>query len=153
MDYAMIVDFGACDKGLSEKENQLSLLDMTVISLASGNSETDLRSTNEPRGRLCKAILKVFGYRPVRPLANPRLEALRQLAAILHHHGDAHQVTTERFLAAGLTFGEIMAVRAAIGKPPGQVEASNIVPPQRDHRCDRPSCWLRYRRQGPYGGA
>jgi phospholipid-binding lipoprotein MlaA len=114
----MIVDFKDIDERNPATIGQLSPLELTVISLASGRGERGPRSTSGHRSPFVKALLQILGYRAVRPLANARLEAVRQLAATLYHHGDYADATTAQFLAAGLTACDIEAVRATVRKLP-----------------------------------
>lgn len=102
---------GDCGSGAIK---QLSALEVAVVALARSRRERVRRSARTVGSRFVGAVLNGLGYPAARPLANPRLETIRQLSATLYHRGDRDGATTAQFLALGLTAADIDAVRALV---------------------------------------
>lgn len=83
-----------------QDDTGFSALEWSVVSIARREKLSSLR---EP-GRVANALYALFGGSPVRPLANPRLEALRRIAVLSWQRGysvEPHEVRA--FYAAGFT--------------------------------------------------
>jgi hypothetical protein len=86
-------------------------IEWTVIALAARDT---LASLGEP-GRLSKALGGLFGLGGSSKLADPRLEALRQIAVQAWHHGYLLPVSEiGRFLAAGFDLDQFETMLASI---------------------------------------
>lgn len=83
-----------------ERRARFSALEWSVIAIAARDR---ISSLAEP-GRLSVALGNLFGKRPNKRLADPKLEALRRMAVLSWHHSftvPAREI--KAFLAAGFT--------------------------------------------------
>jgi len=86
-------------------------IEWTVIALAARDT---LASLGEP-GRLSRALGGLFGLGGSSKLADPRLEALRQIAVQAWHHGYLLPVSEiGRFLSAGFSLDQFETLLASI---------------------------------------
>jgi hypothetical protein len=93
----------------------LDSLEWKVVSLARHESLASLRPRPEKPSLLARAHAFVFGETPRRPLANPKLEALRQLSVDAWHHGYAVAPTSlKRFRKAGFDENQLELLLATI---------------------------------------
>lgn len=91
--------------------NGLSALEWSVVAIARNDRLSSLRKP----GRMSLAMGALFGSKPVNPLADPRLEALRRMAVLTWHHGAAiakRELTA--FLAAGFDADQYETLLASI---------------------------------------
>jgi len=102
----------------SAATSRLTALELSVVALARSKSERIAVARHSRAGRLIDLVLAITGERDIRPLANPRLEALRRLAVILYHRSDRGAATTADSLATGLSIDDIEAVRAIVRGAP-----------------------------------
>jgi len=86
-----------------------SQLELTVIRLAAGPREARSAATLP---RFARFILPRHD-RPA-PLANPRLEALRVMAATLHRRAAIAPDQVDAFLSAGWSEGDVVRVAGAV---------------------------------------
>ena len=88
-----------------------TLLEQTVITLARG---TGVASLSEP-GPIVRSVRRLFGLDAPRPLANPKLEALRRFAVHAWHRGYALPAPVfEAFLKAGFDIDQAETLLAHI---------------------------------------
>lgn len=84
--------------------SRFSALELRVIDLA---ERFDVIREPSPKSFLRRVMAVLFGVRGNRPLANPRLEALRRFASLTRHHADRlGGGDIEAFVGAGFTIGQ-----------------------------------------------
>jgi len=92
-----------------------SQLELTVIRLAAAPREA--RSAGARRlPRITRFVGRRHGN--PQPLANPRLEALRAMAALLHRRFSVSPEEIDAFLAAGWCEGDLRRVEVAVDSLP-----------------------------------
>ncbi len=95
-----------------------------VVKLARNDRLSSLREESEFVGFL----RMVFGFERKKPLANPRLEALRRMAVLSWHHGyNVSSGEISDFFAAGYSIDQYDAMLAHIG----QARAASFRRPRR----------------------
>jgi len=97
-----------------------SPLEWTVISLARHDGHRGRPLPAELR----KIISLLFGERVTRPLANPRLEALRRAAVAIWHRRPLAEPDAAAFGRAGFTSGHLNVLRMAIASQWGDAAAA-----------------------------
>lgn len=92
---------------------RLSPIEWAVVALARTEK---LGSINRP-GRIALAMHRLFGLKPANELADARLEALRRLAVVAWHRGEAvDPAMLEACRAAGFTRSQIELALASIAR-------------------------------------
>ncbi len=105
------VPFSAVEPTAEPAATGFSGIEWTVIALAARDK---LSSLGEP-GRLSRALGGLFGLGSSSKLADPRLEALRQMAVQAWHHGyllPASEIG--RFIAAGFNLDQFETLLASV---------------------------------------
>jgi hypothetical protein len=89
---------------------QFSALELRVIALA---AEPESRGEIGVDGLFGRVLERFFGFRLPRPLADPRLEALRRFAVRAHHApDDVGEEDIRALVAAGFSLGQARGLRA-----------------------------------------
>lgn len=84
--------------------DRFSPTELHVIFLA---ERCDATREIQPRGRIGRAIEWALGMRLARPLADPRLEALRQFVSLVRFHADRVRADDViRLVEAGFSYGQ-----------------------------------------------
>lgn len=85
----------------------------TVIRMARQDRLSSLREESE----LKEFLRLLFGFERQRPLADPRLEALRRIAVLSWHHGyNVASSEVGAFLSAGYSIDQYDAMLAHVGR-------------------------------------
>lgn len=95
---------GSLPAATVEDAADFSALELRVIALGERN---DVAHEVAPNSRTGRFLERVFGIKPVRPLANPRLENLRRFASLARFHPDQlNDDEIEALRSAGFTAGQ-----------------------------------------------
>lgn len=87
-----------------EDAADFSPLELRVIALG---ERSDVSQEIVQGSRVGRFLERAFGIKPVRPLANPRLENLRRFASLARYHPDQlSQDEIETLRSAGFTAGQ-----------------------------------------------
>ncbi|SDD30030.1 hypothetical protein SAMN05444678_111126 [Sphingomonas sp. YR710] len=87
-----------------EDAANFSPLELRVIALG---ERSDIAHEVAAQSRTARLLERVFGIKPTRPLANPRLEHLRRFASLARYHPDRlSEDEIEALLSAGFTTGQ-----------------------------------------------
>ena len=89
-----------------EPSAALSPIEARVVELALADAPSSLKTA-----RWRRSIATLLGLRPARPLASPRLEALRRFVVLTRHAGQATADEAARLLGFGFTREQLCAVQ------------------------------------------
>jgi len=94
--------------------DQFSPTELHVIFLA---ERCDATREIKPRGRIGRAIEWALGMRFARPLADPRLEALRLFVSLVRFHADrVRSDDVIRLVEAGFSYGQACGLLGYISR-------------------------------------
>lgn len=113
-----LVDCSPCkgeDRAATAVEaDQFSPTELHVIFLA---ERCDATREIKPRGRIGRAIEWALGMRFARPLADPRLEALRLFVSLVRFHADrVRSDDVIRLVEAGFSYGQACGLLGYISR-------------------------------------
>ena len=93
---------------------QFSPTELRVIDLA---ERIDATEEIDPRSRLGRFVEWALGVRLARPLADPRLEALRRFASLARHHGgEVSEEHVQRLVEAGYSQSQAYGLLGYLGR-------------------------------------
>lgn len=93
---------------------QFSPTELRVIDLA---ERIDATEEIDPRSRLGRFVEWALGVRLARPLADPRLEALRHFASLARHHaGDVAEEHVQSLVEAGYSHSQAYGLLGYLGR-------------------------------------
>jgi hypothetical protein len=87
----------------------LSPIEAQVVELALADGPSTLATA-----RWRRALAALFGLRPARPLASPRLEALRRFVVLTRHARGGAAKETAKLLGLGFTIEQLCAVQQRV---------------------------------------